>query len=94
MFLISFWIISLHFVTVGFGIKKQTIKLCFYQVRPRSFNNSIGEEIGGLNGVTQSLDELVDLGIDVIWLLLCYRIPTRDGAVIDRKKRNRVTLFR
>ena len=38
-----------------------------YQVYPRSFNDSNGDGIGDLNGLTAKLDYLKRLGIDVIW---------------------------
>ena len=43
--------------------------MVIYQIYPRSFADSNGDGIGDLNGVTEHLDYLARLGIDVIWLL-------------------------
>ena len=39
-----------------------------YQIYPRSFADSNGDGIGDLNGITEHLDYLKELGVDVIWL--------------------------
>lgn len=39
-----------------------------YQIYPRSFQDSNGDGIGDLPGITSRLDYLADLGIDAIWL--------------------------
>ena len=39
-----------------------------YQIYPRSFMDSNGDGIGDLNGITEKLEYLKELGIDVIWL--------------------------
>ena len=51
-----------------------------YQVYPRSFRDSNGDGVGDLNGITQSLDYLKELGIDVIWLSPVYRSPNDDNG--------------
>ena len=43
-----------------------------YQIYPRSFADSNGDGIGDLNGITEHLDYLKDLGIDVIWVSPVY----------------------
>jgi glycosidase len=51
----------------------------FYQVYPRSFQDSNRDGIGDLPGVTRRLDYLKNtLGVDVIWLSPFYRSPMRD----------------
>ena len=49
-----------------------------YEIYPRSFQDSNGDGIGDLNGITQRLDYLKDLGIDAIWLTPCYPSPQVD----------------
>ena len=39
-----------------------------YQIYPRSFADSSGDGIGDLNGITNHLDYLQELGIDALWL--------------------------
>ncbi len=51
-----------------------------YQVYPRSFNDSNGDGIGDLNGITQKLPYLNELGIDVIWLSPIYQSPNADNG--------------
>ena len=42
--------------------------------------DSNGDGIGDLNGITQKLDYLKELGIDVIWLSPVYRSPNDDNG--------------
>lgn len=51
-----------------------------YQVYPRSFQDSNGDGIGDLNGLTQRLGYLEDLGIDAIWLSPVYKSPQDDNG--------------
>lgn len=51
-----------------------------YQIYPRSFMDSNGDGIGDLNGITQRLDYLAELGIDVIWLSPVYQSPNDDNG--------------
>lgn len=51
-----------------------------YQIYPRSFADSNGDGIGDLNGITQHLDYLQDLGVDVIWLSPVYQSPNDDNG--------------
>lgn len=51
-----------------------------YQIYPRSFNDSNGDGIGDLNGITEKLDYLQNLGIDVIWLSPFYKSPNADNG--------------
>ncbi len=49
-----------------------------YEIYPRSFQDSNGDGIGDLNGITQRLDYLQSLGIDAIWLSPIYPSPQVD----------------
>ncbi|NMB66094.1 MAG: hypothetical protein GYA16_14610, partial [Spirochaetes bacterium] len=49
-----------------------------YQIYPRSFKDSNNDGIGDINGITECLDYLQDLGIDGIWLSPIYRSPMYD----------------
>ncbi|SDF53078.1 oligo-1,6-glucosidase [Halorubrum xinjiangense] len=51
-----------------------------YQVYPRSFNDSDGDGIGDLRGITQKADYLDELGIDVVWLCPVYDSPQEDNG--------------
>jgi len=49
-----------------------------YEVYPRSFQDTNGDGIGDLNGITERLDYLQDLGVDAIWLTPVYPSPHVD----------------
>jgi alpha-glucosidase len=49
-----------------------------YQIYPRSFQDSNGDGIGDLRGITQRLDHVADLGADAIWLSPFFTSPDRD----------------
>ena len=48
------------------------------EIYPRSFQDSNGDGIGDLNGITQRLDYLKTLGVDAIWLSPIYPSPQVD----------------
>ena len=51
-----------------------------YQIYPRSFNDSDGDGIGDLNGITDRLGHLHALGIDLVWLSPHFDSPNVDNG--------------
>lgn len=51
-----------------------------YQIYPRSFMDTNGDGIGDIKGITQKLDYLAELGVDVLWLSPIYRSPNDDNG--------------
>jgi alpha-glucosidase len=49
-----------------------------YQIYPRSFQDSNGDGIGDLKGITRRLGYVADLGVDAIWLSPFFTSPQRD----------------
>jgi alpha-glucosidase len=49
-----------------------------YEIYPRSFQDSNGDGIGDLNGITSRLDYLKNLGIDAVWITPFYPSPQVD----------------
>ena len=50
----------------------------FYQVYPRSFQDSNGDGVGDIRGVIQRLPYLRSLGIDAVWLSPIFPSPMAD----------------
>ena len=51
-----------------------------YQIYPRSFNDSNGDGIGDLPGITEKIPYLAKLGIQVLWLSPIYASPNDDNG--------------
>ena len=49
-----------------------------YQIYPRSFQDSNGDGIGDLNGITSRLNYIADLGVDAIWISPFFKSPQHD----------------
>jgi alpha-glucosidase len=49
-----------------------------YEIYPRSFQDSDGDGVGDLRGVTSRLPYVKDLGVDAIWLTPIYASPQAD----------------
>jgi alpha-glucosidase len=49
-----------------------------YEIYPRSFQDSNGDGVGDLNGITQRLGYLRGLGIDAVWIAPMYPSPQVD----------------
>jgi oligo-1,6-glucosidase len=51
-----------------------------YQIYPRSFQDSDGDGIGDLKGISQHLDYIKKLGVDIVWLNPIYGSPNADNG--------------
>lgn len=51
-----------------------------YQIYVRSFNDSNGDGIGDLRGITQRLDYLKRLGVDYLWITPFFSSPQNDNG--------------
>ncbi|WP_416840234.1 glycoside hydrolase family 13 protein [Haloferax sp. DFSO52] len=59
-----------------------------YQIYPRSFNDSDGDGVGDIPGITEKVDYLDSLGIDVVWLCPVYDSPNADNGYDIRDYRS------
>ncbi len=50
----------------------------FYQIYPRSFQDSNGDGTGDINGIISHLDYLKWLGIGAVWICPIYGSPNAD----------------
>ena len=51
-----------------------------YQIYPRSFQDSNGDGIGDLPGITSRIPYLAQLGVDMVWLSPVYKSPNDDNG--------------
>ncbi len=61
-------------------VKKWWMESVGYQIYPKSFYDSNGDGIGDLNGITEKLEYLHDLGINLIWIGPFYDSPMDDNG--------------
>src|SRR6202166_2504676 len=64
-----------------------------YQIYPRSFQDSNGDGIGDLKGITSRLDYLRKLGVNVIWLSPHFDSPNADNGYDIRDYRKVMSEF-
>ncbi|GMN08239.1 oligo-1,6-glucosidase [Croceitalea sp. MTPC5] len=59
-----------------------------YQIYPRSFQDTSGNGIGDLKGITKRLDYIKSLGVNIIWLCPVYESPNDDNGydIADYRK--------
>jgi alpha-glucosidase len=53
---------------------------CVYQIYPRSFADANGDGIGDLQGITEKVPYLQQLGVDAVWLSPFYPSALKDGG--------------
>lgn len=61
-------------------MKKWWMESVGYQIYPKSFYDSNNDGIGDLNGITQKLPYLSDLGVNLIWICPFYDSPMDDNG--------------
>lgn len=49
-----------------------------YQIYPRSYQDTNGDGVGDLKGITQRLDHVASLGVDGVWISPFFTSPMRD----------------
>lgn len=67
-------------VSTNSSEKKWWKEAVVYQIYPRSFQDSDGDGVGDLKGLTGKLDYVKSLGIDIVWLNPIYGSPNADNG--------------
>ena len=55
-------------------------KSVVYQIYPKSFNDTTGSGQGDIKGITEKLDYLKKLGVEVLWITPMYKSPQNDNG--------------
>lgn len=55
-----------------------------YQIYPKSFQDTNGDGIGDLRGITEHLDYLKELGVDYLWITPFFVSPRMTTGTILR----------
>ena len=55
-------------------------KTVCYEIYPSSFQDSNGDGIGDIPGITSRLDYLASLGVGCIWVTPVYASPMKDNG--------------
>jgi alpha-glucosidase len=78
LMLMSFPLISPHSVFGASSDNDWWKHAVIYEIYPRSFGDTNRDGIGDLNGITEHLDYLKELGVDAIWITPFYPSPQVD----------------
>ena len=52
----------------------------FYEIYPQSFKDTDGDGIGNINGITEKLEYIKELGCNAIWINPCFDSPFGDAG--------------
>lgn len=52
----------------------------FYEIYPQSFNDTNGDGIGDIPGITEKLDYICELGCNALWINPCFTSPFGDAG--------------
>lgn len=52
----------------------------FYEIYPQSFNDTNADGIGDINGITEKLDYICELGCNALWINPCFKSPFGDAG--------------
>lgn len=55
-------------------------KAVFYEIYPQSFKDTNADGIGDINGITEKLDYIRELGCNAIWMNPCFQSPFGDAG--------------
>ena len=71
--------LGVNFMKKNFN-QKWWHKSVVYQIYPKSFNDTTGSGQGDIKGITEKLDYLKKLGVEVLWLTPMYKSPQNDNG--------------